>query len=109
MYVKNKIAKSIGVLCKARKYLNSETLVILYNLFVYPYLTYGLEVWGSASSCHIQLIQKIKKRSIRIITSSGARDHIAELFKTLNILPFKKNLSILYCKINVQICKTDGT
>ena len=31
MYVKNKIAKSTGVLCKTRKYLNSETLVTLYN------------------------------------------------------------------------------
>ena len=105
IFVKNKIAKSIGVLCKARKYLNCETLITLYNCFVYPYLTYGLEVWGSASSCHIQIIEKIQKRAIRIITSSGARDHTAELFKSLNILPFKKVYQYCIAKLMFKFAK----
>ena len=31
---------------KARKYLNRESLLKLYNCFVFPYLTYCVEVWG---------------------------------------------------------------
>ena len=44
-YIKSKISKGIGVLCKARKYFDINTLTTLYYSFVYPYLTYCVEVW----------------------------------------------------------------
>ena len=47
--VKNKISKGIGIISKTRKYFDSDTLLTLYYSFVYPYLTYCIEVWGNAS------------------------------------------------------------
>ena len=44
VYTKNKISKGLGIITKARKYLNRETLLKLYNAFVFPYLTYCVEV-----------------------------------------------------------------
>ena len=108
-YIKNKIAKSIGILCKARKFLYTTTLVTLYNCFIYPYIIYGVEVWGTASDCYVQQILKLQKRSVRVITSSRARDHSTPLFKKLKILPFSHVYIILCYKINVQICKRVGT
>ena len=39
VYTKNKISKGLGIITKARKYLNRETLLKLYNASVFPYLT----------------------------------------------------------------------
>ena len=47
-YIKNKISKSIGILCKVRNYLDKTTLHNLYFTFVYPYLIYGIEIWARA-------------------------------------------------------------
>ena len=38
-YVKAKISKGIGIMYKARKYLNKNSLKNLYHAYIYPYLT----------------------------------------------------------------------
>ena len=61
-YIKNKISKAMGIIIKARKYLNKKSLVNLYHSFVFPYLTYCIEIWGNASDIHLDaLIKKFKK------------------------------------------------
>ena len=47
------ISRGIGIIIKARKYLNRKSLLDLYHAFVYPYLTYCIEVWGNLSSVHL--------------------------------------------------------
>ena len=54
-YIKNKISKAIGIMYKARQYLNKSSLVNLYYSYVYPYLTYCIEVWDVL----IQLISNV--------------------------------------------------
>lgn len=88
-YLKNKIAKGIGILCKARKVLNESTLVTIYNSFIYPYITYGLEVWGNAAEIHLKPMIVLQKRAIRIIKSAHYREHTPPLFKSCNLLQFK--------------------
>ena len=51
--IKNKISKAIGIMYKARQYLNKSSLVNLYYSHVYPYLTYCIEVWGCAYPTHV--------------------------------------------------------
>ena len=46
LYMKNKIAKSYGILYKIRHFLDRKTFSHLCNSFVFPYLIYGIEVWG---------------------------------------------------------------
>ena len=48
--MKNKIAKSNGILYKIRNFLDRKTLTHLYNPFVFPYLIYGVEVWGNSNT-----------------------------------------------------------
>ena len=52
-YVKNKISKGIGIMYQARKYLNRNGLISLYNSYIYPYLIYCVESWGNTSICHL--------------------------------------------------------
>ena len=58
-YIKNEISKASGIVIKARKYLNKKSLVNLYHSFVFPYLTYCIEIWGNASDIHFDALIKI--------------------------------------------------
>ena len=89
-YIKNKISKGMGIIIKARKYLNRKSLLDLCHAFVYPYLTYCIEVWGNMSNVHLDALGKIKKKIVRIITYSPYLAHRDKLFKELNILPIHK-------------------
>ena len=57
-------------------------------LFIYPYLTYCLEVWGSAAKVYITSVEKVQKLACRIITSMPPRTSSALLFTMLNFLNF---------------------
>ena len=82
-YIKNEISKAMGIVIKARKYLNKKSLVNLYHSFVFPYLTYCIEIWGNASDIHFDALIKILKKIVRIILNSA----FLSLFKELNIIP----------------------
>ena len=47
-YIKNKISKGIGIMYRARNFLNKSSLIGLYYSYIYPYFTYCLETWGCA-------------------------------------------------------------
>ena len=69
-HIKMKIANNIGILCKAKKVFKVSTLTILKYSFIYPYMTYCIEVWGTAINIYVQSILKLQKLRCRIITNS---------------------------------------
>ena len=74
-YAKNKISKGIGIICKARKLLNRKTLLTLYYCFVYPYITYAIEVWGDSCITYINSLVTVQKKVLRLISFSQWRSH----------------------------------
>ena len=52
-YIKNKVAKGIDIMFKARTYLYRRSLINLYNAYMYPYLIYCVESWGNAPKFYI--------------------------------------------------------
>jgi hypothetical protein len=85
-YVRSKIAKGFGVICRAKHKLNTNILVSLYYSFIYPYLEYCIEVWGNTFQCHLDSLVKLQKKIIRCITRSNFKAHTEPLFKELSIL-----------------------
>ena len=85
-YIKNKIAKSLGIIFKIRIFVDKHTLRNMYFTFIYPYLIYCIEVWGNANEMQLTTLVKIQKKSIRLITLSHNLDHTEPLFERLNIL-----------------------
>lgn len=88
--IKTKIAKNIGILCKARKVFQMSTLLTLYYCFIYPYVSYCIEVWGTAAKKYSDSLLKLQKLCCRIITGSPKRTSSELLFNTLNVLPISK-------------------
>ena len=89
-YIKSKIAKGIGIICKVRNILNVSTLINLYNCFVYPYINYAIEIWGDTYDCYIDPIYKLQKKTLRIITRSNVREHSSPLFEKFKLLDVER-------------------
>ena len=85
-YISGKIARGIGIILKARKYLLKESLISLYYSFIYPYMIYCNHVWGLACKTHLDYLIKLQKRVIRIIAGVHPRTHTEPLFRKLNLL-----------------------
>ena len=47
------VARSVGTLYKIRHYVNKQSILNMYYTFVFPYLIYGVEIWGNATLNHI--------------------------------------------------------
>ena len=85
-YVNGKIARGVGILNKAKHYLNREALTTLYYSFIYPYITYCNQVWGSNYKSRLNRTVVLQKKALRIVTHSEYRCHTSPLFKQLNLL-----------------------
>ena len=87
-YISGKIARGIGVIIKARKYLNKDTLLCLYYSFIYPNLTYCNQVWGNTCKTYIEKIIIQQKRAIRIIAGVPRFHPTDLLFSEMKLLKF---------------------
>ena len=84
--ISRKIAKDTGIIIKARKSFESETLLNLYNALIFPHITYGIHVWGTAAAVHLHRLHLFQKKIIRIICGVPPRTHTDPLYKDLYIL-----------------------
>ena len=101
--IKMKISKDTGILNKAKKYINLSTLVTLYHRFLYPYLTYCLEVWEGAGDVYLLS----QKRVVRIMRSLPHRAHTEPIFldlKLLNIYQLYKQKIVLFMFKYIRGC-----
>ena len=84
--VKSKVAKGIGVLAKARKYVDTTSLKLLYNSIIYSHLNYCVEVWGNAANIHINSLFKLQKKAVRLIKNASFMASTDPIFKSMKSL-----------------------
>ena len=90
----------MGILLKARKVLKKSVLHQLYYSYIFPYLIYCSEVWGTSSQIHFQPLIKMQKTIIRIISFPPYNSPTKPIFEHLEILPLKK---IVFHRIGLQM------
>ena len=73
-----------------RQYLGRKAIVNLYYSLVFHNLIYCNEIWGNASSVHLDPNIKNQIRCVRIITYSDYLSSSEHIFQTLNIPNFRK-------------------
>ena len=66
--VKCKICKGVGIINKAKILLTRPCLVTSYYSFLFPHLTYCIEVWGGAFDSSII---KVQKKAVRMLVSAN--------------------------------------
>ena len=86
-YIAKKIKRIIGILSKLRYYVTLDTLIALYFALLYPFLIYGILIWGNTYPTNIKLLFILQKRAIRLITFSKFDEHTSPLQNFLIWLP----------------------
>ena len=81
-----KVSRGIGVPSKMSYYVNRNILHQLHYSIIYPFLTYGLSIWGNSYSTTLKPLITLPKRAIRTTTFSKQDEHSEPLFKELEIL-----------------------
>ena len=61
---------------------------MLYYSLIYPFLTYGIQVWGLTYPTYLKSVTTLQKRVVRIMTFSDPRSHSEPLLKSLRFLKF---------------------
>ena len=88
MHIAGKISRGIGMIIKARDYLNKDGLLALYNAFIYPYITYCNHIWGATYKSSLTRLVKLQNKIVRIICPVNPRMSCKPCYKSLGILPF---------------------
>ena len=84
--VENKISKSVGILFKASRSLNSKSLRSIYFALVHPYINYANIAWASTNKTYLNRILGKQKQATRIMSSDGISIPSRLSMKELNIL-----------------------
>ena len=78
-YLENKIAKNIGLMCRAKPFLNKESLLALYYSYIHSYLNYANLAWGSTYLTNLKKLRSQQKHAIRIVHNKRKFEHTKEL------------------------------
>ena len=79
--LKSKLNSSIYAMNKVKRQLNTNILTTLYYTLIYPYIDYGITLWGSAYSTHLKKIMVMQKKSVRIIVKAKYNEYTDPIFK----------------------------
>ena len=95
----------MGIILKARKLFDQETLLTLCYTFVYPYLNYCIHVWGKAYNVYIHDLIVLQIKAVRIVYGvPPRRTNAQKLCFDSNILSLKRlysyNISIFMYKFS---------
>ena len=85
-FISSKIAKNLGILFKIKHYLPRDIRLNLYYSFIYPYLIYGINIWGGNYPTRLQPLIILQKRSLRFILNLSYNSHVSHFFPTMKIM-----------------------
>ena len=97
-YTENKIAKSTGLLYRAKLFLGKHSLLTLHYSYNHTYLNYANLSWASTNRTNLKKLLSQQKHVIRIVKIKTRFDRTKELFNSQKILSLYK-LNILNAAI----------
>ena len=81
-----KLSRSIALLLRTKSLVPSEISSMMYYAHIYPHLSYCNPIWSTTYPCHVNSLNILHKKIIRIVTNSDFLAHTPPLFKSRNIL-----------------------
>lgn len=83
--IENKISKNIGLLYKAKPYLDQSCLKYIYYSFIHSYLNYANIAWCSTNKSKTKKLFSKQKHAIRLLSNAHRFSHSGPLFNNLEI------------------------
>ena len=100
-----KLSKTVGIFSKSRYYVNVDILIMLYYSLIYPFLSYGIQVWGLTFPTYLKPGTTLQKRFVRIMTFSDPISHSEPLLKSLRLLKFSDMIHLEILSFVYQWCR----
>ena len=85
----SKVARGSWALNQLKHFVDEQTLRSVYHCLIYSHLQYCISSWGIASKSTLAPLFILQKRSIRLLTGSGYREHTNPLFHRAKCLKLK--------------------
>ena len=81
-YTEYKIAKSIGLMYKAKPFLDKNSLLSLYFSYIPSYINYANLAWTSTYKTNSKKIRSLQKHAPRIVYNKDRYYHAKELIRS---------------------------
>ena len=104
-YTENKIAKSTGLMYKAKPFLDKDFLLPLYFSYIHSYINYANLAWASTYKTNLKKIHSQQKHALRMVCNKDRYYHTKETFRSCNALNVYK-LNLLNTSIFMHKIKT---
>ena len=85
-HIESKIAKNIGLLYKAKPFIDKHLLLSLYHSYIHFYINCGNIAWGRTTGTNLKKICSQQKHAIWIVYSKDRLSPTSELFKGCKVL-----------------------
>ena len=99
----SKVARGSWALNQLKHFVDEQTLRSVYHCLIYSHLQYCISSWGTASKSTLAPLFILQKRSIRLLTGSGYREHANPLFYRAKCLKLKDIYSLETAKLMYKI------
>ena len=79
--------------------LSRQNMLLVYRTIPKPVWTYGVQLWGSASNCNIEILQRLQSKMLRIITDAPWYVPSVVIIRDLQVLSVGqevRNYSVTY-------------
>ena len=91
------LKRAIGILSKARHYLEKNDLKMLYYAIFSSHLSYGCQIWGQNQNIYNNKILTLQNKALRIISFSHFRADCDPIYYRFNILKLKDQIKLRNC------------
>ncbi len=85
-YIKSKLSRSLYAMNRTKHIIPMKHTKTLYDSLVHSYISYGIVLWGSTYSSHLQQLRVCQKKAVRCIYKSAYNAHTDPLFRSSKIL-----------------------
>jgi len=88
-YICKKLNKLQGALHYLAQFLPEQLVTQVYNAYVLPHITYGIEVYGTCCKTTLKKLERIQNRMLKILCKKKYRDSATALYNNLKLMKCK--------------------
>ena len=92
-----KLNRANGMLCKVRHYVPKDELKSIFHAIFSSHLTYNCEIWGLSNYEHVNKIQKLQNRAMKIINCRDFNSPSKPLYISNKILKLNDVIKLRNC------------
>ena len=98
-HISSKISKSVNIIAKLKPHVTSQSLISIYYVLIYPYLTYGCVLWGNNYETPLSQLVRLQNKVVRIINNVPLHDHITPHYVNLGLINLPDIFKLYTCQL----------